>query len=68
MELLLLLIPPALVLICKGPWQALLNAGLILLGVIPGLIHLWWVLAEEAEYQDTKRFVRNIKRAMRARN
>ncbi len=65
MEIYLLLISPLLVLIIKGPWQALLNLVLIIFGVFPGLIHLMCIIHEINEYHRVERFVRHVKRANR---
>lgn len=70
MSLWFLFTPPLLVLILsRRPWQAILNLLLTFLGFWPGVIHacyiIYYTLEKEADYLETARFVRNVKRAKR---
>ena len=42
--LLAILLPPVAVLVCGKPFQALLNVGLCILLIIPGIVHAIFVV------------------------
>lgn len=62
MYLLAIFLPPIAVLICGKPIQALLNLGLCVLGVLPGIIHAIMVVNERKADQRMKRQVDLMKR------
>lgn len=62
MYLLALLLPPLAVLLCRKPFQAVLNVVLTLLGWIPGAVHAILVVHSHQADKRTERLLRTIER------
>ena len=56
--LLAIVLPPVAVLIAGKPFQALLNVGLTILGIIPGIIHALFVVHNHYADKRTDRIVK----------